>query len=408
MKKYKLFVILIIIVDIIVILGTNYVILNNSKRNNSRLYRVESLRIAEDIKNFGYDNLDISKYNSILNVSIFNENEYCQNDYLVESVNGVLYRIEYNQNNDNRFNIILFNISFGIIFCLWTMAFVYIGKRIIKPFADIKDLPYELAKGNLTMPIKEQKSKFFGKFLWGMDMLRENLEDSKRKELQHQKEKKTLILSLSHDIKTPLSAIKLYSKALDDNLYINEEKKIEAIKGIMKNADEIEKYVSEIARNSKENFLDLSVNNEEFYLSEVINKIKPYYKEKLSSLHTQFVVEDFSNCLLKGDKERAIEVLQNVMENAIKYGDGKSIKITFSEEENCKLISVSNTGCNLNESELPHIFDSFYRGSNSKNQKGSGLGLYICKQLMHKMDGEIYAEMKEGSYFVVTVVIRKV
>lgn len=407
MKKYKVFIIFMIIVEISVIFITNYLYINNSKSNESRQYRVESSRVAEDIKNSGYDKLDISKYNTILNVSIFNENEYCKNDYLIENIDGILYRIEYNQNKDNKFNIILLNTSLGMIFCLSIITFVYIGKKIIKPFSTIKELPYELAKGNLTMPVKEQKSKFFGKFIWGMDMLRENLEDNKVKELRYQKEKKTLILSLSHDIKTPLSAIKLYSKALENNLYTTEEKRAEAIRGIMKNADEIEHYVSEIVKNSKDDFLDLSVNKGEFYLREVINKIESYYKDKLSVIHTEFLVEDFSNCLLKGDCERVIEVLQNVMENAIKYGDGNSIKISFSEEENYKLISVCNTGCDLQENELPHIFDSFYRGSNSKNENGSGLGLYICKQLMHKMEGEIYAEIMENSCFVVTVVIQK-
>lgn len=407
MKKYKVFIIFMIIVEISVIFITNYLYINNSKSNESRQYRVESSRVAEDIKNSGYDKLDISKYNTILNVSIFNENEYCKNDYLIENIDGILYRIEYNQNKDNKFNIILLNTSLGMIFCLSIITFVYIGKKIIKPFSTIKELPYELAKGNLTMPVKEQKSKFFGKFIWGMDMLRENLEYNKVKELRYQKEKKTLILSLSHDIKTPLSAIKLYSKALENNLYTTEEKRAEAIRGIMKNADEIEHYVSEIVKNSKDDFLDLSVNKGEFYLREVINKIESYYKDKLSVIHTEFLVEDFSNCLLKGDCERVIEVLQNVMENAIKYGDGNSIKISFSEEENYKLISVCNTGCDLQENELPHIFDSFYRGSNSKNENGSGLGLYICKQLMHKMEGEIYAEIMENSCFVVTVVIQK-
>ena len=408
MKKYNIFVSFIVILEILLILITNFVYINNSKNNIERKYRVESKRIAEEIESNGAQNLDISKYDSILNVSVFEENEYCKNDYLIESVNGILYRIEYSQDNNDKFNIILFNSSLGSILVLSIITVGFIGKKIINPFNTIKELPYELAKGNLSMPVKEDKNKFLGRFIWGMDMLRENLEENKQKELQYQKEKKTLILSLSHDIKTPLSAIKLYSKALAENLYSNEEKKQDVLKGIMKNADEIEQYVNKIVQNSKEDFLDLTVTNSEFYLSEVIEKIQGYYNDKLGLKHTEFSVQKFSNCLLKGDKERVIEVLQNVMENAIKYGDGNSIKIEFSEEENCKLIKVCNTGCSLKEFELPHIFDSFYRGSNTKNQKGSGLGLYICKQLMHKMDGEIYAEIMDKGDFIVTVVIRKI
>ena len=124
-------------------------------------------------------------------------------------------------------------------------------------------------------------------------------------------------------------------------------------------------------------------------------------------IHTEFEVAEVTDCLLKGDENRLVEVLQNIMENAIKYGDGKFIRISFEDEEDCKLIHIENSGIGLKEEELPNLFDSFYRGSNSHGVKGNGLGLYICKTLMHKMDGEVYAELKENC-FAVTVVVRKV
>jgi signal transduction histidine kinase len=91
------------------------------------------------------------------------------------------------------------------------------------------------------------------------------------------------------------------------------------------------------------------------------------------------------------------------MENAIKYGDGKSIGISFSEEDGCTLVTVRNSGCTLADTDLPHIFDSFWRGSNAAKRKGSGLGLYICRQLMHKMGGDIFAEAGDGRMVVTTV-----
>ena len=364
MKKFRKFIIIVIIIEALIIAITNFVYIQNSKRETAQIIREE----ADGI---------------------------------------VTYKVDYNANKD-KFNIELINCSLGIIVVLSIITYIYINKKIIKPFSNIKEMPYELAKGNLNIPIKEQKNKYFGKFTWGMDMLRENLEDNKKRELKYQKEKKTLILSLSHDIKTPLSAIRLYSKALKENLYDSEEKKKEVIDGILKNTVEIEHYVNQIVKNSKEDFMDLPVRNESFYLEEVIQKIETYYIDKLETIHTEFSVEDYSNCLLKGDKDRIVEVIQNVVENAIKYGDGKEITIKFSEEEDCKLISVLNTGCDLKEEDLPHIFDSFYRGSNSKKQEGSGLGLYICRQLMHKMDGDIFAKIKENGVFEVTIVIRKI
>ena len=115
------------------------------------------------------------------------------------------------------------------------------------------------------------------------------------------------------------------------------------------------------------------------------------------------MVEENDDCILCGDKERAVEVIQNIMENAVKYGDGKRIAIRFSKEENCQLIHISNSGCTLSDSELPHIFDSFWRGSNTGRQSGSGLGLYICRTLMRKMNGDIYAEIKDGDMTVTAV-----
>ncbi|MCR5212852.1 MAG: HAMP domain-containing histidine kinase, partial [Eubacterium sp.] len=217
---------------------------------------------------------------------------------------------------------------------------------------------------------------------------------------------KTMLLSLSHDIKTPLSAIQLYTKALQEGIYETEEEKQEALSGIMSKIEEIKTYVDEIYRVSREEFMEFDVNSGDLYMSEVMDSIGAYYSDKLSVLHTKFIMDEYEDCLLSGDKDRLIEVLQNLMENAIKYGDGRKISISFSEEEDCKLITVENTGCTLEEGEINNIFDSFYRGSNTSNIQGNGLGLYIVKQLMTKMDGDVFVE-KEEDIFKVTVVVRK-
>ena len=225
----------------------------------------------------------------------------------------------------------------------------------------------------------------------------------KERELNLQREKKMLLLSLSHDIKTPLSAIKLYSKALSKGLYTDKEKQLEIAENINAKADEIEGYVAEIITASREDFLSLDVNMGEFYLSELVTKIKLYYTEKLSLIKTDFFVGEYGDCLISGDLDRSVEVVQNIMENAIKYGDGKKISISFSEEEGCILIAVKNSGCTLPDTDLPHIFESFWRGANAENLKGSGLGLYICRQLMHKMNGEVFAQIKGGDMCVTAV-----
>lgn len=392
------------------VLLCNGLFIYENKSGAGRMYRVEAKRIAMELQeqNIAENDLaamDLSKYKTIVRVSEFRVDEVCNNDYVVEEINGKLYRIEYSVMR-NYYMLLYINCAFfGMIIITGAVLF-YVYKKVLKPFNAISSLSYELAKGNLSMPVKEEKSKLFGKFLWGMDMLREKLESNKEKELEFQKDRKTLILSLSHDIKTPLSSIELYSKALSEDLYDTQEKWDEALYGITRNVKEIKKYVNEIVTASREDFLNLEVTEGEFYLSDIIEATKIYYRDKLAVIHTEFELGQFDECLIKGDKNRMIEVLQNIVENAIKYGDGKYIKIHSEDEENCKLIHIENSGCSLNEEELPNLFDSFYRGSNSHGIKGSGLGLYICRNLMHKMEGEVFAQI-EKEKFCMTVVMQK-
>lgn len=410
MNRFRKASTLIIIAEIIIILVLNAIYLNGI-RKSGRYHRVEAerlVRILEEdpAKRANPESIDLTQFDTLIRVSTFDGTEVCNNEYLVEEVDGSLFRIEYKIKEKGN-SLLLMNIGMLSGLLLTIGVLLYIGLKVIKPFDKMSTLTQELAKGNLSAPIKEEKSRFFGKFLWGMDMLRENLEDSKTKNLEYQKEKKTLLLSLSHDIKTPLSAIQLYSKALSEGIYDTEEKKQEALKGILSKTDEIKGYVDEIYKLSREDFMELEVHVGEAYLADVMEGITAYYKDKLSVLHTEFEVGEFDNALMSVDKDRLVESLQNLMENAIKYGDGRKISISFNDEEDCKLITVSNTGCSLEDSEMNNIFDSFYRGSNTTNIQGNGLGLYIVKQLMTKMDGDVFAT-KEADDFNVTLVVRKV
>ena len=328
--------------------------------------------------------------------------------YLIREINGTLYRIDYTaQTKDNTMRavfaadaglLILFAVTMGVL--------LYIRQNILRQFARLNSVPYELAKGNLTTPLQENRNRFFGKFVWGLDMLRGEMERTKANELERAKQEKTLLLSLSHDIKTPLSAIKLYAKGIARGMYAEPDAQAEAASHIGEKADEIEHYLNEIIRNLHHDFMQFDVQNTEFYLSQVMERIAAYYTDKLSVTGTDLQIAPYANCMLSGDPERLEEVLQNILENAIKYGDGVRIAIAFSDEEDCRLITVSNTGCTLPDAETAHLFESFWRGSNAGSKPGSGLGLYICARLMKEMGGDIFAEIRNGE-MCVTAVCRK-
>lgn len=372
---------------------------------NGRPYRVEINRLALRIAESGIESVDLSECAYVTGIAEFGEGFYdAADDYVIREINGNLYRFDYsvNQSYNHSVPVLIVNIVLGAAVVV-AVVFLYIRAQILRPFERLTSLPYELAKGNLTAPIKESKSRFFGKFLWGMDLLRENIEQRGRRELELQRERKTLLLSLSHDIKTPLSAIKLYAKALSKNLYADPQKQREIAENINAKADEIEGYVAEIVTASREDFLSLEVENGEFYLSDLIEGIAAYYGEKLALVKTEFVVGEYQNRMLLGDLDRSIEVLQNVIENALKYGDGTRVELLFTEEDDGVLVAVKNSGCTLEAEELPHVFESFWRGKNAENINGSGLGLYICRQLMHRMKGEIFAQIDGGDITVTAV-----
>lgn len=400
MRAFKKLCIAVLTIFLILAAVFNIVMLQNRKYADGQ-YRVEAKRLADEIAETG--SYDLADYPHIIGVytgdSLYQSDEH----YVIIEANEKLYRVEYSLGNDDGLCIAV-NCILGILFLLVCGVFAYIWKNIIIPFGSLNDVPQELAKGNLAVPIPEQKSRFFGKFTWGVNLLREKIEDDRKKELSMQRDKKLLLLSLSHDIKTPLSAIKLNAKALARGIYSDEEKRRSAAESINARADEIEQFVSEITKAASEDFMSFEVTQGEAFLSRIITKIQARYAPQLGASGTEFVIHKYDDCIISCDADRLAECLQNLIENAVKYGDGRRIEISFDKMDGCELITVTNTGCTLEAKELPQIFGSFHRGSNADKIQGNGLGLFICKRLMSLMGGEVYAEIHEDCFSVTLVV----
>lgn len=402
MRTYRRLCILIVVIYLILLVGLNLHL--RDRIYDDGYYRVEAKRLADSIEETG--SYDLEDYPHIIGVYPESEGELYKSDehYLIIEANDELYRVEY-KTDKHKSIIFVVNGSLSIAFAVIFAVLIYIMRKIIRPFGRLTNVPTELAKGNLAVEIPEEKSRFFGKFTWGVNMLRESIENSRQKEISMQKDRKLLLLSLSHDIKTPLSAIKLNAEALEKRLYKDEEKKHSAAINIKKRADEIEHFVKEITEAASEDFMTFEVKKTEEFLSRIINKINDRYAAQLALTATEFKIEKYRDCLLSCDPDRLGECLQNLIENAIKYGDGRFIGISFNSMDGCELITVTNSGCSLSKKDLPEIFESFHRGSNSTGIKGNGLGLFICKRLMTLMEGDIYADIN-GDSFEVTLVVK--
>jgi signal transduction histidine kinase len=423
MKKFDKIIASLIVVYLLSLIWLPVLFQGMNNRSDSE-YKVEINRIYSGlVEGESFTEPDLTSYKYIESVSFlpqFAGTIKDDIDIFYKSKNGVEYEIKPWYDGDKllgylRFNYVNWNYDNSILLKVELVLFIftvmiisallYVRNSILKPFNILSEMPYELSKGNLKEDIKENKNRYFGKFVWGINVLRENLDHHKIKQLKLEKEKKLLLLSISHDIKTPLNTIKLYAKAIEEEVYDTNEKKISAAKQIQEKSLEIENFVKEIIKTSSEDVLEVEVKNSEFYLKELIDKVVVTYKEKCNLKMIDFIVEEYSNKLVKGDLERVFEVIGNIIENAFKYGDGKEIKISLYEEDYCQLIKIFNTGETINQNEFNHIFDSFYRGSNAKDKQGNGLGLYICKYIMKKMDGEIFAECERGGMSFTLVLI---
>ena len=431
MKKFRILIGVICSVFVVALVGINLYMHRVQSGSAGKEYRVSVNRVEKDIEDYERSvgsvpsDLDVlvkhsgkNSYPGILALCSIIPEEASEQEmaaflqgseepYVIVTTKQAYYRISYETVNRTARSLIwLVNGVLSALFLTCMGILFYVRNNILKPFTNFSSMPYELSKGNMTMPLTENRNRFFGRFLWGMELLREHIEERKEKELALQREKKMLLLSLSHDVKTPLSAIKLYAKALERNLYKDEAKRAEIIENIGHKTEEIENYIVEIVKASNEDFLHFEVQNREFYIGDVLERIRAYYADKMELNQIRFEMGKYSNCMVYADEERVTEVIQNIIENAIKYGDGKKISLATEHDDEAYTISIRSTGCELEAKELPHIFDSFYRGSNAGTKPGSGLGLYICRELVHQMEGEITASMVQEED--VTVLVMRV
>lgn len=423
MKKYNWLLLFSIIFYFFLSL-TSGILLFHQEEKQSHVYRVEMNRIKKEFTEIhSIEKVKMSDYTYIkkivfLDASMMNETTIThffkeQNNFsiLIEpwyqegKFLGYLKFMYQVPGNPTFLSLILLEGSLFLLELFVLFLLVYLKRRVIHPFHRLSELPQQLAKGRLKGEVKIEKSQYFKNFLCGISQLKDTLDVSKHRQLELMKEKKRILLSLSHDIKTPLNLIKLYAKALDENVYTKKEEKQHALYQIGKKTIEIERYVDTITKSSTEELVDLPVEMGEFYLSDLLKKVFVVYQDQCDIRNIDLIVANYKDRIIKGDLNRSQEVMENLFENAIKYGDGKRIEISFREEDYCQLITIFNTGGNVTDNEFNHLFDTFFRGSNATGKQGSGLGLSICQELMRKMDGTIYAEQKEDG-ILFTLVFR--
>ncbi len=218
---------------------------------------------------------------------------------------------------------------------------------------------------------------------------------------QREKQKTEFVSIASHQLRTPLTVIKGYASMLMEGSFGELSKKVSnAVEKIFKSSQTlviiIEDFLmmSRIEQGRMEyHFSSVEVDK---LLKEIINEVKPIAKEK--KLDIQINVEDKNNFEIHADRRKIKQVLYNVIDNSIKYTDKGFIKIFLSKsvKNNIVKIEVSDTGIGINKKAKLKLFDKFTKGKDSL--LGSGIGLYIAKEIMKVHNGRIWAQSEGEGY----------
>ncbi len=272
----------------------------------------------------------------------------------------------------------------------------YIRKTIIFPFAKMKDFASYVAAGDLDRPLEMDRGNMFGAFSESFDIMREELKASKARELSLQKKERELIASLSHDLKTPVTGIKLTSELMAAVFSRNEGQAITVtedmtvkMNNIYKKADEIAVLVGDLFSSALEDLGEFKVKCSDENSAVIAEIVSKYDDRELVRM------SEIPRVIIHIDKLRLSQVIGNIISNSYKYA-GTPIDISFRFDERFLEASISDDGLGVPEDEIKLITNKFYRGKEHGDKEGSGLGLYIARILMDKMGGELSVKNENG------------
>ncbi|TYQ16192.1 UNVERIFIED_CONTAM: hypothetical protein Cloal_2714 [Acetivibrio alkalicellulosi] len=214
------------------------------------------------------------------------------------------------------------------------------------------------------------------------------------------KYKSEFLANMSHELRTPLNSIILLAKMLNRKPIGDLcEKDKEKINVIYNAGQELLRLINDILDHSKIESGKIELNVTTFNSGELIENLKQMFDSNAKHKNIEFILEDYLNSRIKGDKNRILQILRNFLSNAFKFTHNGSVTLNItSDTEKGVLFSVIDTGIGISEEKLSVIFEEFQQGDGSISRKygGTGLGLSISKKLAHNMKGEIKVLSKEG------------
>jgi len=245
---------------------------------------------------------------------------------------------------------------------------------------------------------------------WVSALLYRKKHDETHQQLESLQQKAQLqddfVATISHELRTPLGFIKGYSTTLlrADTTW-DEETKQEFLTIIDEEADRLAQLIDNILESAKLQSRSVQLNVQPLRLDALIRDVVVRVCARHKNLEVELRLEPVPP--IQGDNVRITQVFDNLFSNAAKYADGSKITVAVKEEEGNLLVSFSDRGPGIPKAYLPYIFERFYRVPGDRSSKGSGLGLYICNQIIMAHHGKIWveSEIKKGTTFYIQLPI---
>ena len=288
-----------------------------------------------------------------------------------------------------------------------------IQRGIFTPINQLNTVMQNIAEGNLEYMLTTEEKGEIGELYRNYEDMRLRLKESLDEKFEHEKKNRELISNISHDLKTPITAVKGYVEGIMDGVADTPEKMDKYIKTIYNKANDMDRLINELTTYSgidnnriPYNFHRINVAE---YFGDCVEEVGLDLESKNIQLNYEDLVEPSTQII--ADPEQLKRVISNIISNSIKYLDKERgiIDIRILDEVDSIRVEIEDNGKGIAAKDLPNIFERFYRTDASRNssQGGSGIGLSIVKKIIEDHGGYIWATSKENEGTCMHFVIRK-
>jgi len=302
---------------------------------------------------------------------------------------------------------------FFVVILTAGVLIIWIYQSILRPLNTLHAATNAMKEGNLDYSIEGDPEDEIGQLCVDFEEMRIRLKELIEVRLKYEEDTKELISNISHDLKTPITAIKGYAEGIMDGVADTAEKRSKYIKTIYTKANDMSALVDELSFYSKIDFNTMpytftSINLHD-YFSDCIEELTLDLEVK--NIEIRYTNETDAGLKVSADAEQLKRVINNIIGNSVKYIGNKKglIKIEILDIGEYVKVSIEDNGQGISSRDLPFIFDRFYRADTSRNSTkgGTGLGLAIAKKIIQDHTGSIWAESEEGKGTTIYFTLKK-